>query len=326
MTGPKGRTPLLTPKGVIGRIARLLGAAVGADWVADLAMKMDSDQETESYPFLGLPPVFELWKGSVRAQTLPEFQLQITNEEYSAALEILKKDFRRDKTGQITLQIQQFLQRVFSHWRKLLSTLILAGETTTCYDSSFFFAADHSEGKSGTQVNLLTKTQAAGLDVTTATAPTPDEFEIAILDCIAHMLTLLDNQGEPINEDALEFGVMVPPKLWPSAMKATRQSFLSTGSGVRDNVLTKTDTGERTFKVTASANPRLASWTTDFIIYRKDDPVKPFIIQEEVEPQLNALLDGSDHWVKNRSALYELETSRAAGVALWQGIAKATFE
>ena len=62
---------------------------------------------------------------------------------------------RRDKTGQIDIRIREQVQRAQAHWAKLLSDLIIAAESTVCYDGQYFFDTDHSEGDSGTQDNDL---------------------------------------------------------------------------------------------------------------------------------------------------------------------------
>ena len=54
-----------------------------------------------------------------------------------------------------------FADRTVSHWASLLSTLIVNGESATCYDEQYFFDTDHSEGESGTQSNVISAAKRA---------------------------------------------------------------------------------------------------------------------------------------------------------------------
>ena len=49
----------------------------------------------------------------------------------------------------------ELAERGRTHYASLLSTLIVNGATTVCYDGQYFFDTDHSEGASGTQSNKI---------------------------------------------------------------------------------------------------------------------------------------------------------------------------
>jgi len=85
-----------------------------------------------------------------------------------------------------------------------LTTLIVNGASSVCYDGQYFFDNDHSEGDSGTQSNALSGAAATG------TQPTAAEAEAALMACVAAILGYKDDQGEPMNEDAKAFRIMVP--------------------------------------------------------------------------------------------------------------------
>ena len=65
---------------------------------------------------------------------------------------------------------------------------------------------------------------------------------------------------------------------------------LSASAATTSNVLASAD-----FNIVVAANPRLSSWTTDFCVFRTDGTAKPFIVQEELPLQINALAEGSEH-------------------------------
>ena len=107
-----------------------------------------------------------------------------------ATLEVLVDDIRRDKTGQVMTRVRELAERANSHWASLLSALIIAGESTACYDGQYFFDTDHAEGDSGTQDNDI------GVDISAlpaavhgvVTAPSVEEMQQSILKGIAQKI------------------------------------------------------------------------------------------------------------------------------------------
>ena len=112
-----------------------------------------------------------------------------------------------------------------------------------------------------------------------ATVPSPEEMQHAIQKSITLIHTLVDDQGEPINETAQEFHVMVPNGLATSTRTAL-SAMRAAGPATVDM---------DGFKITMSVNPRLTtegSWTDKFVTARTDGDEKGLIRQEEVGPQL----------------------------------------
>ena len=141
--------------------------------------------------------------------------MTIENKHFEATLEISTKDIRRDKTGQIKIRINELADRTNSHWAQLLSKLIINGESTVCYDGQYFFDTDHEEGNSGQQSNKITYTAEAG-----ETSLKEDLFRRAMLKGIENILSFKDDQGEPFNENASRFLIMVPTTMWHVAKSA----------------------------------------------------------------------------------------------------------
>jgi phage major head subunit gpT-like protein len=130
------------------------------------------------------------WIGGRQAKGFTGQGVTIVNKHYEATIEVQKKDARRDKTGQINARISEFADRAQTHWSSLLSTLLLNGAATVCYDGQYFFDTDHSEGSSGTQSNKIT------VDISTlpaqvhgsVTAPSIEEMQQTILAGITQIL------------------------------------------------------------------------------------------------------------------------------------------
>ncbi|MBZ4251856.1 hypothetical protein LAJ57_13170, partial [Streptococcus pneumoniae] len=80
-----------------------------------------------------------------------------------------------------------------------------------------------------------------------------------------------DDQGEPMNEEATSFLVMVPVPFMSAAAAALKNPVITDGSGSRTNTIT--NLGGFSFEL--AVNPRL-TWTTKFATFRTDGMTKPF--------------------------------------------------
>jgi len=178
----------LSSRAIIGRYYATLESLGIPAWVNATSMEFNSNQDKETYKFLGQSPVFREWLGGRQHKGLKVNSIEIENKHYEATLDIDVSDIRRDKTGQIMVRVDDLARRTQDHWNSLLSTLILDGDGTSgiCYDGQEFFDTDHSEGDSGTQQNDIDATDVAALNLT-VTAPTAAEMSAAILEVIAYM-------------------------------------------------------------------------------------------------------------------------------------------
>lgn len=297
----------LSSRAIIGRFYARLEADFGTSWISRLGMMFQSDQESETYKWLGQTPAMREWVGGRQAKGLRENGITITNKKYESTLEIERDDLMRDKTGQINVRINEQADRANSHWAKLMTTLIENGESTVCYDGQFFFDTDHSEGASGTQSNDLS---GGVFNVTDPNDPTADEMAKIILYMIQQMYSFKDDQGEPMNELAQEFLVMVPTPFYAAAKQAVSSNLLDTGAGTRDNVL-------RGMNITLVQNARL-TWTTKLAVFRTDASAKPFILQEEEGVRVQAVAEGSELEFNEDVHHYGITAKRNVGYGYWQ--------
>jgi phage major head subunit gpT-like protein len=306
-------TNKISSRAIVGMYYAALEADAGTGWIDAVSNFFTSDMPEETYAMLGQVPGFREWIGGRQAKGLRDDFFAIRNKHFEATIEFLIKDMRRDKTGQIRARIAEFAQRGQTHYAKLLSTLIVNGETTTCYDGQYFFDTDHSEGESGSQSNSIT-TDISALPATvhgTATAPSPEEMQQAILAAITKMFTYVDDQGEPINEMASQFMVLVPVGLsqaTQAALSMARQAAASTFA-------------IENMQIRAAVNPRLtaAGWTDKFATFRTDGSIKPLIRQEETTPNLKVKDENSEFAFDNDAMQFGLDTWRNVGYGRWQG-------
>lgn len=304
----------LSSRAIIGEFYNTLEQNEGALWVPSVSAMFDSNQESETYAWLGMSPALREWVGGRQAKGFRENGITIVNKTFEATLEVLVDEIRRDKTGQVMVRVRELAQRTNAHWAKLLSSLIAAGETALCYDGEAFFDTDHAEGESGSQSNDI------GLDIGTPTAPTAAEFETAVLKSVEQMLKLKDDQGEPMNEDAAQFLIMVPVPFMASAAAALKNPVIVDSNGSRTNTIT--NIGGFTFEL--AVNPRLA-WTTKFATFRADGQTKPFIRQEEEGVTVAAVAEGSELEFKENKHHYGVKAVRNVGYGYWQHACLTTF-
>lgn len=305
---------ILSSRAVIGMYYARLEANPGLAWVDGVSNLFQSNQEIETYPFLGQSPAMREWIGGRHAKGLSGNSLQIANKDYEATLDIEIKDLRRDKTGQIQARVSEFVDRSISHWASLLSTLIINAPSTTCYDGQYYFDTDHTEGGSGTQSNDISVTLST-LPTAVAgstTAPSVEEMQQCILKGISQILSFKDNQGEPMNENASQFLVMVPVSLYLTAMTAVKAA--SATSALNNNMNPALIEG---LQISVQMNPRL-TWTDSFAVFRTDSPIKGLIRQTEFDGGIKMKDENSEYAFDNRAIQIGIEASRNVGYGYWQ--------
>ena len=303
----------LSSRAVIGMYYEALAAAAGAGWVGNVSNYFGSDQASEQYPWLGMPPAMREWIGGRQAKGLSTNTVSIANKHYEATIEIALKDLRRDKTGQLQARLAEFAQRGQSNFASLLSTLIVNGPSTVCYDGQYFFDTDHSEGGSGTLDNAITTdiSEVPAQPHGVVTAPSKEEMLHAIIKSISQFFTFKDDQGEPINEDAKSFLVMVPVGLMPAATSAlSKTNDIGPGMFSFDG-----------FEVALAVNPRLTAggWTDEFVTFRTDGSIKPLIRQEETAPAVKVKDENSEFAFDNDAIQVGIDSWRNVGYGRWQG-------
>ena len=304
---------ILSSRAIMGMYFARLETNPGLAWVNGVSNLFLSDQASETYAFLGQSPAMREWIGGRQAKGLRSSSFAIANKHYEGTIEVSVRDARRDKTPQIQARIDEFADRSLTHWASLLSTLLLDAPSTVCYDGQFYFDTDHSEGSSGTQDNDITidiSTFDSARDV--VTNPTAIQAQAAIVKAIAAILAFKDDRGEPMNENAMDFLVMVPVGLYMQMLGAT--NVLSTQAMVQNLNPNLIKPGMR---VDVQMNPRL-TWTDSFAVFRTDSPIKGLIRQSETEVELKAKAEGSEYEFDNDAWQFGIDAWRNSGYGYWQ--------
>lgn len=289
-------------------------AEVGT-WANDVSMRVLSNQEIETYRFLGQPPPMRQWIGERQEIPINDYRHTIRNLPFETTLRLYDDDLRRDKKGMLQAKIRDFGTRPATHWETLLTALIVANGL--CYDGQNFFDTDHSSGSSGTLKNALTSSEITALNVSTAAAPTAAEMVDILLGAAAYFYSYKDDAGEPINQNAKKFGVMVPINMLAALKSALSAQYLS--NGVTNTLLAQND-----WSFMPIPNPRLTT-TTVMYLFRLDGHMPAFVAQEEVG--LTHLFQGKDskEYFDHRCMLWGVHSLRNVGYGLWQNAQKLTL-
>lgn len=314
---------LLSSRAIRGIYFAHLEADAGMQWLDGVSNAFGSDQASEAYNWIGQTPAMREWIGGRQPKGFTGQGVTIVNKHYESTLEIKRKDARRDKTGQIRARLGEWADRGTTHWASLVSALIVAGAAATCYDGQYFFDTDHVEGQSGAQSNKISvdiSTLPAAVHGAVA-APSVEEMQQSILAGIVQILSFVDDRGEPMNENAQEFVVMVPAGLSMVAFAAV--SGLATAAlqqNLNPNLL-------KNFRVSVVVNVRLtiAGWVDKFVVFRTDSPVKALIRQSEQEVELKMKAEGSEFEFDNDAWQFGLDGWRGAGYGHWQRACQVTM-
>lgn len=296
----------LSSRAIIGEFFLRLDQDLAGTWIPGVSREFTSDQESETYKWLGMSPAMREWTGGRQPRGMRASGITIPNKKYESTLEVMMDEIRRDKTGQVMIRVQEQAERANAHWASLLSTLIIAGESTACYDGQFFFDTDHAEGDSGTQSNDIAN------NIVTTTAPTASELQTSILLATQAILGFKDDTGEPMNENAREFLVMIPVPYLGAAATALGATVIAQDS---NRLIALGSLGGFTYKL--ATNARL-TWTTKFAVFRTDGAMSALIRQSEEALKMSAQAEGSAEEFNNDRHLYGITARRNVGYGYWQ--------
>lgn len=313
-------TSRITEKGIMRRYRQMLEENPVADFVDAFCERNTSNQEIEDYPYLGEAPPMEEWDGPRDYKRHREAAIQVRNILYSTGIEIDSDYIRRDKVNAVMKLVDRLAMRNLQHWTKLAISLLSAAETTTIpEDGQNYFDTDHTWGDSGTQSNDYTFLIAND----DTSQPTPEEFGLAIQENIDGLLGLNDDQGEPANEAARSFAVLVPHTLAAPARQVFNTTLIpnTSGTGIRQSPLVAMDG----FNIRLYTSTRLA-WTNKFAVAVDGTLDKALILQQEEDSEQEDILGAGSEWEQqNHSWRFAVRATRGAGYGSWQRAALTTF-
>ncbi len=274
----------------------------------DLATRIVSTSDQETYKWLGTVPQVREWGTGRLAKGLRSESYSIENLKYEATLEVDRDEVSDDQTGQIKLRIGELAQRAATHKDYLISQLLIDGETAgnNSYDGVTFFGTTHESGASGQQSNLLT------FDATNPDSAAVDECKEALKTAISQMLGFKDDQGEPMAISTTGLLCVVPAPLLFTATEALNASVIDNENNVLQGI----------------ARVISLPWLTDqskWYLTKTDGVVRPFIFQDREPIEFNALAEDSDEGFRREKFLYGVRARYRMAYGYWQFAVRTDF-
>lgn len=254
----------------------------------------------EVYQWLGSAPQMRELTDVVEYSALSDTAYTITNATYTSGVSFKRNDLADNQSGSIKKRIQQMAVVASSHPNKLLTSLIVSGTSSTCYDGATFFANSHPARKAegATQDNLL-----AGSGTTTSAFA--DDFAASK----AAMLGFKAENGEPFHGDGVDvrFVVACAPVLEKPAREALGATIISNTS----NVLVG--------QADVIVMPRLTG--NSWYLFATSGVAMPFIHQDREPLEFVSSESGDDAFDKEVYK-YKARVRYNQGYAYWQCAAK----
>lgn len=247
--------------------------------------------------WLGAAPQLRAWVDEKQAAGLARRSWAIAVRRFQASIEVDLDAFRDARFGLYEFRLREMAQNGGRLRYQLLSDLLRTGATEPCYDGSAFFAADHSEGDSGTQSNRLT-----------GSGTTQSAVEADFYAARSALIGFRDDRGVPMG------GGDFRPLVWIPNNPVLEQRFRTlqgaTMIGNTGNVLASS------FDVVV--DPRLTE-PGDWFMFRTDGMLRPFLVvnREEANYEDNFAAGGGDPF-ERRIGKASVVARMAATYGLWQ--------
>lgn len=108
-----------------------------------LATPVTSTTGSNKYGWLGRVPKFRKWIGERRYQSVKEKAYQLTNDKYTAEMELDEDDWADDNLGQYNALVQSWGQQAGELDDQMIFEALKNGHLRECYDGQNFFDTDH---------------------------------------------------------------------------------------------------------------------------------------------------------------------------------------
>lgn len=274
----------------------------------DLATRIPSTSDQETYRWLGTVPRMREWGTGRVAKGLRTESYSVENLKYEATLEVDRDEIADDQTGQIRVRVGELAERAATHKDYLIAQLLINGETSgyNSYDGVPFLSDQHVSGASGTQSNKLT------FSATDADDPTDEEFKSALKQAIVQMLSFKDDQGDPMPMSATGLVCVVSPTLYFTALEAIDATVVNNSTNVLQGV----------------ARVVALPWLSDaskWYLLKNDGVVRPFIFQDREPVEFSALAENSEEAFKREKFLYGVRARYRLAYGYWQFAVRTDF-
>lgn len=259
-------SPAVLLKGIQAKFLRGL-ATIAISMMSPFIEVTKSDSDKETYVLFNHFGAIKEWLDEIDFSFLEDFDYEIKNKPWQNGF-LVDRDTLDDSRKNLGNDVEREINFSLNSWGnfpdKLVTELIIAGETGKAFDKVNFFATSRPAlQKTGTTIkNLYTGT---GVSLAQITA----DFAGATKD----MRGFMAKNGDPFNANP-KFVVVIPSHLeW--LFKTLRNSVDIGGSGV-------TNIYKDTFDIVV--NDYIPTTANSWYLVNSNSPMKPFIFQRRKEP------------------------------------------
>lgn len=259
-----------------------------------IAMKTTSTNAGETYTWLGAVPGMKKLVGEVVIENLTASQFQIKNEEFESTIGVKRADVERDNEGLYTPLIQSMGGAAAQHPDELVGRLMSGGFTMKDYTGKNFYDTDKKHEPDNSKSTKFSNKTTAALSATSYGAA-------------KSAIRKMKNARGRSMKLGTSLLLVVPPALEDAAREILQAERHENG---------KTNIQKGTADLLVF--PDLET-DTEWHLLDVGQPVKAFIVQEEVKPEFHRQDDeSSDHVFKKKEFLYQAYCRGNAGYGLPQ--------
>jgi phage major head subunit gpT-like protein len=275
----------------------------------DLATRVESTKDRESYKWLGSIPKMREWGQGRLARGVRTESYDVANQKYESTLAVDRDELADDQTSQLSIRVQELAARAASHKDFLIAELLKNGGEAGfhSFDGVPFFSALHESGASGAQSNDLES------KAVNPTDPTPAEFRASLKKSIAAMLALKDDVGDPTAMSATGLVAITPPSMYLTALEAINATVISATTNVLQGV------------ARVISFPWIDAADVWYLA-KTDGVVRPFIFQDREPVEFGALEEKSDSGFLREVFLYGVRARYAMTYGQWANCVRMTFD
>lgn len=136
--------PIVIEKGLSARFAQAMmnfqAARELAPGLMATALQAPSTGAYEKYGWLGAMPAVSQWLGERNSKEFKDYDYTIKNKDWETSVPVFENDWDDDQTGSYDLIPAMLAKKVMTHPEKLISDLVIDGDTALAYDGIAFFS------------------------------------------------------------------------------------------------------------------------------------------------------------------------------------------
>lgn len=275
--------------------------AAPRSYVGVFARRIQSDGDRERLPYLSQAPVMKLLLGMLETAGLSDATLEVVNDTYAISLEVGRNMLSDDQIGAIMQRVNEMTTIAMAFGNRLLIEAQEAGTVEGGWDGAAFYADAHpARGLAPAFDNLF-----AGTGTTVAA------LQADIASFVTGIHRARGENGEPLAQDRTKFAIVHPQAIAANLNVALYGSIvpevIQNVAGA-ENVAAAGITNERFRGLTF--NPITDSRLTDDDDWYGHDVTMetrmPLFYVEREGVEAEVLGPGTDHYVKNESALFKI--------------------